>query len=290
MTDFTLPCPAKINLGLSIGAKLDKGYHQVETIMAKIPLCDYLYLRFMEGRRVFGMHGDLEGIPQDQSNLVFLAWNLLSCYYQAPSVDVIVDKKNIPIGAGLGGGGSSNAGCVLSALNQHCHLGVPESEIKNMAVFLGADLPFFAQPHSVVYEKNHGLRSLESHPLPSLPPCKIVLLIQDFSLSTPQMYQRFDELKKASKPASLQKLLQAVKKQDLEQIGKHLHNDFQDVLLQDYPQLELDLVLMKKLGCLGCGFTGKGPTIFGLFPPEAELDLASLNRHVILVPIESSHD
>ena len=191
-SDFSFQSTAKINLGLNIQAKLADGYHQVETVMTKIPLFDQISVHWLEGR---GEKNQLicqkKYVPNNSKNLIIQAFSLLQKKFQLPSAQFSL-IKNIPVGAGLGGG-SFNAGCLLKEFNQRLNLGLTPSELQKLALQLGADIPFAITNFASVHEINHGLKNLRQIELPPLPTCKIVLIVQNYNLSTTSLYHNFNQ-------------------------------------------------------------------------------------------------
>ena len=126
---------AKINLGLDIVSKRPDGYHNIETVFYPIPVKDALEV-VQSNESTFIQ----SGIPVDgpaEKNLVIKALNLLKSQYDIPPLEVRL-LKNIPFGAGLGGG-SADAACMLKLINEFCSLRIPEEHLELMASTLGAD-------------------------------------------------------------------------------------------------------------------------------------------------------
>jgi 4-diphosphocytidyl-2-C-methyl-D-erythritol kinase len=265
MADFSFTSEAKINLGLSILGRAMGGYHEVETIMHKIPLKDSILVKW----RLRGQANQLicphSHVPQDQTNLLLRAFALLQVEFNLPPVQITL-HKNIPVGAGLSGG-SFNAGCFLAKINQELKLDLSPSRLLALALKLGADVPFALNPAACMLEQHHGLVTLRQTVLPKLPPCKIALIFQDIFLSTKELYQQIDQL--TFTPSRQQKLCQALQARSLPAIATQLNNDFSHLVFARYPQLVALKAQLRELGALGVGLSGKGPTLFALFPPEA---------------------
>jgi 4-diphosphocytidyl-2-C-methyl-D-erythritol kinase len=256
--------PAKINLFLRVGDKLANGYHQVTTVMTKISLADEITLTWSK-KRSLTLTCSHPDVPLNQDNLLYRTFKLLQTHFHLPTPKIHLNKK-IPLAAGLGGG-SSNAGYLLKTLNHHLNLGLGKKQLQRLALQLGADVPFAVSQADCVSETNHGLSTLKQTTLPSLPACKITLSFQNFHLKTPQMYQQITHYR--FPPTSSRSLVTALKTQSLTDIGTHLNNDFSHCVFHHYPKL---LTLKKKLlqaGAAGVGLSGKGPTLFALFPLHA---------------------
>lgn len=129
---------AKINLGLRVLGKRSDGYHDIQSIMLPIPLFDILEITASE---VFDYHATGLPLPQDGSvGLVEKAYQILQQAYGIGPVRIHL-RKQIPIGAGLGGG-SSDAAFTLKALNEWYSLQLATHELQAFAAQLGSDCPF----------------------------------------------------------------------------------------------------------------------------------------------------
>lgn len=132
---------AKINIGLNITEKRPDGYHNIETIFYPIGLCDKLSFEIAKGDETsLSISGiKIDGDPND--NLIIRAYNLLKNNYYLPSLNIFLEK-NIPFGAGLGGG-SADAAFMLKMLNEEFNLNLTPIDLEKFAAELGADCPFF---------------------------------------------------------------------------------------------------------------------------------------------------
>ena len=137
-----LKSPAKINLGLFILGKREDGYHELETLFQMVSLYDTLELTALPTG--IELRCDHPGVPADATNLVVRAARLLLAKDAGGRTlgCRIHLKKQIPVGAGLGGG-SGNAGLALRGLNQLWGLGLGTPELMEIAAQLGSDVPFF---------------------------------------------------------------------------------------------------------------------------------------------------
>ncbi|AOA57776.1 4-(cytidine 5'-diphospho)-2-C-methyl-D-erythritol kinase [Acinetobacter larvae] len=138
-----VPAPAKLNLFLHITARRADGYHELQTLFQLIDLCDYLTF---QPHSDANMTIDIVGLDTVtlQDNLIYRAAQLLRPYAQQPCRIEIKLEKNIPMGAGLGGG-SSDAATTLLTLNQLWHCGLNIEQLAALGLQLGADVPVFVQ-------------------------------------------------------------------------------------------------------------------------------------------------
>ena len=134
-----VPSPAKLNLFLHITGRRPDGYHELQSIFQLIDLCDWLEFEQTDDRQI-----QIEGLSSVdlEQNLIYRAAQILQPYAKAPSGLIIRLEKNIPMGAGLGGG-SSNAATTLIVLNQLWHCGLNSEQLAELGVKLGADVPIF---------------------------------------------------------------------------------------------------------------------------------------------------
>ena len=153
--------PAKINLGLHIHKKGEDGFHELETLFQMVAWFDEME---MEGApEKVELFCDAPGIPNDESNLVIKAARLLQNNFPGKCDGVKIKlQKNIPSGAGLGGGSGNAAGALL-ALYILWDLKLPRSELLTMASDLGSDVPFFLMsPCAIGKGKGEILQPIES--------------------------------------------------------------------------------------------------------------------------------
>ncbi len=130
---------AKINFGLNIISKRPDGFHNIETIFYPIQLHDEIIVK---NSNSFLFKSNIETLDLGKDNLIMKSKNLLEEYVsQKFNVEIIL-KKNIPIGAGLGGG-SSNAASIMLMMNELFKLNLSYEELFKLAVKLESDVPFF---------------------------------------------------------------------------------------------------------------------------------------------------
>jgi 4-diphosphocytidyl-2-C-methyl-D-erythritol kinase len=256
-----LNSPAKVNLRLDILRKREDGYHELRTIFQKISLHDTLYftLKKRKGISITTNHPDLS---VGKGNLVYQAAQSVlkkSEYKGGVRIEI---KKRIPLGAGLGGG-SSNAATTLKALNRMLKLDLPEKELMEMGVKIGADVPFFLLEGSAL-ATGIGER-LEKIELPGL---WYVLIYPNFEVSTRWAYQNF-VLTKRRFHFKFHRFSQTPEK-----ISSVLWNDLEGVVSKEYPEIEAMKKVLYSAGALGALMTGSGPTVFGIFSGKKDASKA----------------
>lgn len=141
MTDvITLPAPAKLNLFLHIVGRRADGYHLLQSVFQLIDWCDTVTLKAIPDNRICRSN-PVAGLAED-ADLVVRAARLLKAHANLKTGVEIELRKNLPIGAGLGGG-SSDAASTLIGLNYLWNLNLSRSELSEIGLKLGADVPFF---------------------------------------------------------------------------------------------------------------------------------------------------
>lgn len=186
--------PAKINLYLRVGRAGEDGYHPLQTWIVRVGLFDKLSFEFdpsttMSPLTPIELTCDAPGIPCDEGNLVVRAIRAVAGRRVVPPVRVRLEKS-IPSGGGLGGG-SSDAACVLRALDSTLGLNLGEDELHELAARLGSDVPSFLGPPSLVASgRGECLR-------PATPPAigGVLLALPTFGLSTAAVYRQFDAMR-----------------------------------------------------------------------------------------------
>ena len=179
--------PAKINLTLWVGPRRADGYHPIESIVALISLVDRLTVQ--TAAKGPELTCSREGLACDERNLVIQAAQMLAKRANRPANLRMHLDKSIPIGAGLGGGSSDAAACLL-AINDLWDLGYGNQELSEIAAQLGSDVPLFLNgPISVIRGRGELVESAEFYW-----PFWAVVLAPDEPIATVEVYHKFDEL------------------------------------------------------------------------------------------------
>jgi len=176
--------PAKINLSLRVCGKRPDGFHEIDTLMAPISIFDTLEMELREKGGLEFTCSDAS-LPTDESNLAVKAVrHFCTSFGFEPNVRLHL-KKEIPHGAGLGGG-SSDAATVLLALDHLFQTQLPREELARLAADLGSDIPFFIW-QSAARCTGRG-EVVEPCELPSQP---LLLLKPPFGVPTPWAYRQW---------------------------------------------------------------------------------------------------
>jgi len=252
-----LSAPAKINLSLRVLERRPDGYHNLDTVMQKLDLCDFVTLSIVDEPGVV-LHCPDSDLPEDCSNIVFRAATafLAPCAAEGVGVHITLEKR-IPVAAGLGGG-SSDAGAVILGLNRLLKTDFSIAELIGIARPLGADVPFFVTSHGAV--RAEGIGDLMT-PVPSLTGCTILLANPGFSVPTRWVYEKY-ALTTAGKDSKISNFSEKIER-TFPSAGV---NDLEQVTLFSHPEIEILKHDLLALGASSVLMSGSGPTVFGVFP------------------------
>ena len=246
---------AKINIGLNILGKRSDGYHDLETVFHEIDCFDEIEL---ERHEKVTMTADSILVPIDGSNLCLSAANLLQKEKHVRQGVVIHLKKNIPIGAGLGGG-SSDAAAVLCGLNHFWELRLSNNQLRSLAAQIGADVPFFIEG-GTAYATGRG-EILESISLPL--PFWIAVITHLVRISTGWAFSQLVQ-KRNGKASGLQtKLVKQIS--NPQKLKSIVQNDFEPLVLKTHPELSRVKEKLNEMGAVFSLMSGSGSSIYGFF-------------------------
>lgn len=264
---LTVYAPAKINLVLEVLGK-DNDYHRISSIVQSIDLCDVLNFQLDEE---VCFECDVPSLKRD--NLVTRAATLLKESTKCSLGTRIELRKHIPWGVGLGGG-SSDAAATLLALNELWGLGLPLSELVQLASELGSDVPFFIHKGTALVEG----KGEKVTPLPSLPSTCFVLLVPPLPKISDKTKQMYGKLNAAhyTEGRFIQQALSYLKQ------GKAIDhslmfNVFEMVAFDFFPGLDKYRKTLEEAGAPGVYLAGSGPCLFTFFSEERQAKVISLN-------------
>lgn len=248
---------AKINLGLQITEKLPNGYHAINTCFYPIPVHDVL--EFVEAKKTNFSSSGID-IPGDaNSNLVLKAYQLLKKDFNLPHLDIHL-LKNIPIGAGLGGG-SADAAFMLKALNNHFQLFLDDSFLETYAEQLGSDCPFFIS-NQPSYATGTGIE-LETFDL-DLSGLWMVLVNPGIHISTSQAYAG------VIPQAATNDIREILQSKDYRRWTSELINDFERSIFKKAPEIEKIKNDLYEQNAVYASMSGSGSSVFGIFEQEPQ--------------------
>ena len=256
-------CFAKINLSLDIISKRADGYHNIDTLMARINLFDKLEIeKTSDGKFTYDSNVSLGKV---EDNLIFKAYEVMKNLAGEKATGIRVKlTKNIPVAAGLAGG-STNAAETMKALNELWNLGLSKNDIMEAGAKLGADIPFFFLERAA---RATGIGEILD-PFSIKTPLKVLLVNDGTSIASAHVYKNtklFGHIKTGENPKSLS--------QRSWEFVDDLENVMEDVILRDFPHLKVIKENLTNHGALKALVSGSGASIFGIFKDEKCLDMA----------------
>jgi 4-diphosphocytidyl-2-C-methyl-D-erythritol kinase len=249
---------AKINLGLNILEKRTDNFHNLESVFYPIGWSDALEILPAED---FNFQSSGITIDGDQStNLCVKVYQALRDKYSLPPVSIHL-HKNIPIGAGLGGG-SSDAAFTLKLLNQLFHLNLSVVEMQNFIRPFGSDCAFFIENKPVfAFGKGDQFEETGIH----LTGKHIILIYPNIHVSTKEAYEGIvPEIQEKQLKLNIEKEIYTWK--------NSIKNDFEKGIFKKYPAISKWKEEFYKMGALYASMSGSGSTVFGIFEEEVKMN------------------
>lgn len=248
---------AKINISLDIVGKRQDGYHLLQMIMQSIDLYDEISIEKQE--KDITIKCNKQYVPTDERNLAYKAAKLFKEKYNIDSGVNIDIRKNIPVCAGLAGG-STDGAAVLKIMNSLFNINASYSELAELGLKLGADVPYCIKGGTAlcegVGEKVTELKSFKE---------KILVLVKPpFGVSTKSVYQDF-KLDKVKIHPNTSLLIKGIESDDLNLVCSNMKNLLENVTLRKHRILIDIKEQMRYYGSLETMMSGSGPTIFGFF-------------------------
>ena len=255
-----IPSYAKINLGLKIINKRPDGLHNIESVFLQISLHDSL--TFSSSNK-FSIISKGISCPTNQNNILFKVIDILKKEYDININFKVLINKNIPIGAGLGGG-SSNAAAFLKYLLEVNQIKLSNEKLVKLASQIGSDVPFFLNGgFQLIKGTGDYLQPIETTVFNNK---KILLIHPKFHISTKWAYS---EVKKHLLTSNNKPKFSAL----TEKVNWNLfENDFEKFVCTTYPEILKLKKLLKNDGALYSGLSGSGSTVFGLYNDNQSFD------------------
>lgn len=248
---------AKINLGLNVTRKRPDGYHDIETVFYPVKLNDVVELTDAAETACLVKGIDVPGDTTD--NLCLKAFNLLKNDFDLPAQQITL-LKNIPVGAGLGGG-SSDAARLIKLVNDKFRLGLSTLKMQEYARELGADCAFFIENKPVyAFGKGDEFRPIAI----DLSNYYVVLVKPPVHVSTAAAYAGIKPLIPSRSVKDLIHL-------PLKTWKQYLHNDFEPTVFSKYPEIEQIKTRLYRSGALFSLMSGSGASVFAIFEQEVLL-------------------
>ena len=257
---------AKLNISLDVGKRREDGFHEMTMVMQSISLADAVTVTLNDTGRVRA-RTSLPFIPGDERNLAVKA---ALCYLEAIGRQGqgawIEIQKAVPVGAGMGGG-SSDAAAVLRAMNALFDHALSTPELEKLSCAVGSDVAFCVAGGTALATG----RGEKLEALPPLPDCACVVCKPEFSISTPELFRKLDQMPLRRHPDTAG-LTAAIREGQLGQVCRRMYNVFEDV---DDRRMRTVADIKSRLldaGALGAVMTGTGSAVFGVFAPGQALE------------------
>ena len=263
MDHLTRRAYAKINLSLDVTGRRPDGYHDLKSVMQTVDLYDTLTFASNDSGLVT-LSSNSPQIPLNEDNLIVKTCRLMRETFdirEGVSVDLV---KEIPMQAGLGGG-SADAACTLHALNELFSLGLSVETLCKLGVTTGADVPFLVRGGTCLCE---GIGEILT-PVSAPPACSVLIAKPSAGISTAEAYATLD-LKPVEHHPDTDALLSALENADLKAMCAAMDNVFEPVAFRRVPEIKTLIDTMQDYGAYRAMMSGSGPSVFGIFPEEAD--------------------
>lgn len=250
--------PAKINLSLRVLRRRIDGFHEIETFIAPISLCDQITIEQHSRKQKIAFVCDDPSVPKGEDNIVVRAANVFFDETKITGGVSIELKKRIPHGAGLGGG-SSDAASTLLALNELFDTNLPRETLAKMAETIGSDVPFFIFQSAALCKGRGEVVT----PIRLRRSLTMLLLKPAFGVPTPWAYSRWRTSRQIS----------AVSYAHQGFGGQTLMNDLERPVFEKFvflAQLKMWLLRQPEVGA--ALMSGSGSTVFAIMRPEVNVD------------------
>lgn len=253
--------PAKINIGLQILGKRPDGFHNIQSLMHPVGLSDILEINPLHSKNqeiLFSQSG-LRFDADLEDNLCIKAWRILAGECNLPPVEIHLHKQ-IPVGAGLGGG-SSNASVTLLGLNALAEDPLSMERLAELAETLGSDCPFFLNKEPMMMEGRGEILTPVHLNLAGL---FLVLLFPEIHISSAEAYR-------GVKPAVPDHLVSELIQKPVSHWKGLIKNDFENSVFIKYPRLNDLKQKLYESGALYASLSGSGSSLYGLFAQRPSL-------------------
>src|SRR6476646_6924776 len=262
--------PAKINLSLKVLGRRSNGFHEIETFIAPISLCDEIMIEQRSGKQQITLRCDDPSVPKGEDNIVVRAAKVFFEETKVSGGVAIVLKKRIPHSAGLGGG-SSDAASTLLALNELFETKLPREALAKMAEMIGSDVPFFIFQSAAVCKGRGELVS----PSRLREQLSVLLMKPEFGVPTQWAYSRWRD----------SRAIPGVSYGAQHFSQQSFVNDLERPVFEKFVSLaQLKLWLLKQPEVGAALMSGSGSTIFAVLRSNVDADLLAKRAKAELDP------
>ncbi|MCR4998161.1 MAG: 4-(cytidine 5'-diphospho)-2-C-methyl-D-erythritol kinase [Butyrivibrio sp.] len=249
---------AKINLGLDVTGVREDGYHIVKMIMQNVDLYDTLTFEDNDSGEIV-LTASTDKIETDERNLICKVARQLKDKFNVKQGVTMHLVKRIPVAAGMAGGSTDGAATYL-ALNELWGLNLSKKELCELAVSLGADIPYCIIGGTALAE---GIGE-ELTAISDMPTCHLVIAKPAIDVSTGWVYKELDS-REGIKHPDIDGIKAAIEEGNLNKMSALIGNVLEEVTASKYKEVGQLEEILRKEGAVGAFMTGSGPTVFGVF-------------------------
>ena len=264
MQQVKVIAPAKLNLSLEITGVDEKGYHLLDMMMQTVSVFEHITLTPQDD---ISMSSNARYIPTDSKNVAVKAAEKFFEYTGVKGGVHIHINKTVPIKAGMAGGSADAAG-VIVGLDYMYGTNLTVEQMCEIGLKCGSDIPFMIHGGT---KRIQGTGDIIL-PAPQMPDCYFVICMPTSGVSTPQAYANFDAMGVKANVDN-EKLINAIKANDLAGIAKYMANDLELAAGSEYTQPIKEALI--RLGAVGSMMTGSGAAVYGIFDSEEKAQQAA---------------
>ena len=260
---------AKLNLSLDVTGKREDGFHDMEMVFQLISLKDDITIQIQKGEGI-RVRSTMKYLSDGPDNIAYRCAERFFADSGLHGWEVkILLNKNIPVGSGMGGG-SADGAAVLRALNRYFGDPLTFDSLLSTAASIGADIPFcLLGGTALAHGKGEILTSL-----PPLTQCGFAVVKPSFSVSTPELFHKLDNIRIMLHPDT-EGLVRAIRLGSIPETGRRLFNVFEEVLGREKKTVDDIKTALFDAGAIGAAMTGTGSAVFGIFPDGDSTDDAA---------------
>jgi len=267
MTEISLAF-AKVNLSLDIISRMADGYHNMKMVMQSVNLFDEINVECVPGKGI-SINAGAPYLPDNGNNIAVKAarafFECTGIFGYRVHIRIV---KNIPVGAGLGGG-SADGACVLRVLDSMFDTNLGRKTLESLGSSVGSDVPFCIVGGTSLVEGRGEILT----DLPPLPGCCLVICKPAYSCFTKELFSRVRCEKIRARPDT-DGIVASLVSGDLSGVARRMYNVFEDILPYGTREIaDIKSVLLNN-GAIGAVMTGSGSAVFGIFDSETHAQKA----------------
>ncbi|MBQ7486082.1 MAG: 4-(cytidine 5'-diphospho)-2-C-methyl-D-erythritol kinase [Clostridia bacterium] len=252
---------AKVNWTLDVLGTLPNGYHELDMLLSSVTLSDQMEICESDSLTLSLGNAGSSFVPDDGKNLVLKAARLLQDETGIKTGAAISLQKNIPVGAGMGGG-SSDAAAALLALNRLWHCGLSPDDLSRIGLRVGADVPYCLHG-GLCRVQGIGEKVI---PLPMARSIHLITIQPGRGLSTKEVFESLSEdgIRPEDRPRN-DEAERALAEGNIRELVRSMGNVLQPVSVSKRPRLRQALQDLRDSGAIGAQMTGSGSVVYGVY-------------------------